>query len=70
MITVTAYLLVWCYTTTFAWCQTVPSLPDAQSCTEIVAKIKVKYKDARADQCLPYRVLVVSQTGTLPVPKP
>jgi hypothetical protein len=66
MITVTAYFLVWCYTTTIASCQTIASLPDAAECDKIMVKVKTKHPGARKDECDSYNVLVISQTGTLP----
>lgn len=66
MITVTAYFLVWCYTSTIASCQTIANLPNAQACTDIFAKIKAKRIAARIETCDTYPLLYVSSTGTLP----
>lgn len=66
MITVIAWAAIICYTQTIASCFVMQSLPEAKACDEVIADVKKKHPAARLEQCTPYRVLVVSQTGVLP----
>lgn len=67
MITVIAYFAIVCYTGTIASCIEFTSLPDQAACTEVLKLVQGTNRlTARLERCSPYRVLVVSQTGTLP----